>query len=52
VNTGSLTKDYDGREVPLTVGEDVEVLEVDSGWAWVRKNDETEGWVPLENLSL
>jgi uncharacterized protein YgiM (DUF1202 family) len=52
VNTGSLIKDYDGREVPLFIGEEVEVLEVDSGWAWVKKPDKTEGWVPLENLSI
>jgi len=38
--------------VPLFIGEEVEVLEVDSGWAWVRKDDGTEGWVPLENLSI
>ncbi len=51
VNTGSLNRDYDGREVPLLVGEDVEILSIESGWGWVKKSDKSEGWVPLENLS-
>lgn len=52
VNTGSLIKDYDGREVPLTAGEDVVVLQIECGWAWVRKADKSEGWVPVENLAI
>lgn len=45
-------KSYDATEVTLTENEVVEVLNEAFGWAWVRKNTEQEGWVPLKNLKL
>jgi uncharacterized protein YgiM (DUF1202 family) len=45
-----LNRDYDAKEVAVEASENVQVLKEEKGWAWVRKTDGTEGWIPIENL--
>ncbi|MFX1559075.1 MAG: SH3 domain-containing protein [Promethearchaeota archaeon] len=43
-------KDYNARELTIDAGQEVIVLDEESGWAWVRTTLGEEGWIPLENL--
>jgi SH3-like domain-containing protein len=43
-------KDYNARELTINKGQEVIVLDEESGWAWVRTTLGEEGWIPLENL--
>jgi hypothetical protein len=43
-------KDYNSRELTIDEGQEVIVLNEESGWAWVRTTLGDEGWIPLENL--
>jgi hypothetical protein len=43
-------KDYIARELTINEGQEVIVLNEESGWAWVRTTLGEEGWIPLENL--
>jgi hypothetical protein len=47
-----MRRHYVSKELPLCVGEIVNVLEVESGWAWVLNIDSEAGWVPMECLEL
>ena len=42
---------YDSRELSVRPGDQVEVLETESGWARVRTRPDEVGWVPLRCLS-
>lgn len=44
--------DYDATELTVDVDDDLTVLKKESGWAWCRKMDGLEGWVPLENVEV
>ena len=46
-----LTHDYDAREVEVSAGELVNVLKEEHGWAWIKKQSGSEGWIPTENLA-
>ncbi len=43
-------QDYNARELTIDAGQEVMVLDEESGWAWVRTTLGEEGWIPLENL--
>jgi hypothetical protein len=43
-------RDYNSRELNVEEGQEVIVLEEDSGWIWVRTTLGEEGWIPLENV--
>ena len=43
-------QDYNARELTIDEGQEVIVLDEESGWAWVRTTLGEEGWIPLENL--
>jgi hypothetical protein len=43
-------KNYNSRELTVDEGQEVIVLEEDSGWIWVRTTLGEEGWIPLENV--
>ena len=43
-------QDYNARELTVDVGQEVIVLNEESGWAWVRTPLGDEGWIPLEKL--
>lgn len=43
-------QDYNARELTIDAGQEVIVIDEESGWAWVRTTLGEEGWIPLENL--
>ncbi len=43
-------KDYNSRELTIEEGQEVLVLEEDSGWAWARTTLGEEGWLPIKNM--
>jgi hypothetical protein len=43
-------QDYNARELTIDEGQEVIVLNEESGWAWVRTPLGDEGWIPLVNL--
>ena len=43
-------QDYNSRELSIEEGQEVILLNEESGWAWVRTPLGDEGWIPLENL--
>jgi hypothetical protein len=45
-----MNRDYVSKELRLAVGEIVNVLEIESGWAWVSKDENEVGWVPMAYL--
>ena len=45
-----MLRDYVSRELTLDAGDEVTAGFTESGWAWVSKDDGTEGWAPLECL--
>ena len=45
------SRDFSAIELTVSAGEAVDALWATHGWAWCRKSDGTEGWVPLTNLS-
>ena len=45
-----LIRDYNAKELPVQVGDEVKIQFEESSWAWVVKQDGEAGWVPLENL--
>lgn len=44
-------RDYSAIELTCESGEAVEVIHETHGWAWCRRHDGREGWVPLSCLS-
>ena len=48
--TCRMLRDYNSRELTAAVGDCVEVLETESGWAWVLDRACERGWLPLECL--
>lgn len=44
---------YDTQELPVTAGDELEVLrdDAESGWSWCRALDGHEGWVPHRALT-
>ena len=49
-DTGMLRTYYDATELTVEAGDEVEVLGEQSGWAWCRKTDGEQGWLPLNAL--
>lgn len=45
-----IIKDYNSRELTIDEGQEVIVLDEESGWAWARTTLGEEGWIPLRNL--
>ena len=43
-------KDYNSRELNVNEGQEVIVLDEDSGWVWVRTTLGEEGWIPSGNV--
>jgi hypothetical protein len=42
--------DYDATELSVDIGDELVILKQAAEWAWCRKADGQEGWVPLENI--
>jgi hypothetical protein len=51
-NRGTVTRDYDARELSVSVGEELFVYEIVNGFGMAEKSDGTRGWVPMKNLEL
>lgn len=45
-----MLRDYDSIELEIDVGDKIDVIEIVSGWAWVKDSRNRRGWVPLECL--
>lgn len=45
------SREYSARELTCAAGDAVEIIRETHGWAWCRKCDGSEGWLPLRNLS-
>jgi hypothetical protein len=48
--TARLVRDYISRELNLAPGDCVDLLDTESGWAWIRHPQLGLGWVPLDCL--
>jgi hypothetical protein len=49
-NQCRMKRDYISRELELEVGEQVDLLEIESEWAWVLDRRGVYGWIPMECL--
>lgn len=49
-HTCRMLRDYDSIELEIDVGDKIDVIEIVSGWAWVKDSRNRRGWVPLECL--
>jgi uncharacterized protein YgiM (DUF1202 family) len=47
-STSRLRRDYDARELTVTVGERVTVEFEESGWLWCTNSSGESGWIPAE----
>ena len=45
------SRDFSALELTCSAGEAVALIRQSHGWAWCRKDDGSEGWLPLKNLS-
>ncbi len=45
------SRDFSAIELTCSAGEAVDVIWGTHGWAWCRKCDGSEGWLPIGNLS-
>jgi hypothetical protein len=48
---GTVTQDYDARELTTAVGETVTCLRQLAGWAWVENAGGETGWVPVASIA-
>lgn len=46
-----LNQDYDAIEMTVEKGETLAIVKSESGWAWCKKENNEEGWVPEYCLS-
>ena len=49
-NQGRMKRDYISRELELEVGDQVDLLEIESEWGWVLDRRGVYGWIPMECL--
>jgi hypothetical protein len=47
-----VVKDYVAKELTVKAGDELTILFEDCDWAFARKQNGEEGWVPLENLEF
>lgn len=45
-----MLRDYSSRELAVVSGDTVEVLEIESGWAWACDTQGEAGWILMECL--
>jgi uncharacterized protein YgiM (DUF1202 family) len=48
--TGHMTRDYTGRELSVSVGEELTVENEESYWLWCVNGTGESGWVPEKNV--
>jgi len=44
--------DYDATELTIAVGEELTVLNEESGWFWCKNKEDCTGWVPVDCVEL
>ena len=49
-NNCHMIRDYISREIAIDVGDIVDVIEIESGWAWVSNSVGEYGWIPMDCL--
>ena len=49
-STGGILEGYDARELTVETGEILNILTIESGWAWVQNASGRRGWVPAAIL--
>jgi uncharacterized protein YgiM (DUF1202 family) len=49
-NKYQLNRSYNAFEISASVGDLVEIVESESGWALIANEDGKKGWIPLDNL--
>ena len=50
-DTGTFVRDYDARELSITIGEQLSVSEIVNGFGMAEKTNGDKGWAPMKNLS-
>jgi hypothetical protein len=45
-----MIRDYTSREMEIRVGDIVDMIEIESEWAWVSNEEGECGWIPMESL--
>ena len=51
-DTGRMLRDYDSTELSVAVGEELTVLQQESGWFWCTNQSGQSGWVPAANVQV
>ena len=46
--SGTFVRDYDARELSISVGEQISIIEIVNGFGMAEKSDGAKGWVPLK----
>jgi SH3-like domain-containing protein len=49
--TASTSSAYSALELTITTGDELEVVEEESGWLWCVDQQGNYGWVPLEHVT-
>lgn len=49
-NNTEIIKEYTAQEISVNTGDEVELVFKDCGWAWCKKLNGDEGWLPTEVL--
>jgi hypothetical protein len=49
-NIGFLLRDYDARELSISIGDVLEIREIVNGFGLAEKKDGVRGWVPMNHL--
>ena len=52
VGHGLMRCDYSAAELSVSVGEQLALHKLESGWCWASNNEGKSGWVPAENVEL
>jgi len=45
-------RDYDATELTVREGDELKILDEESGWYWCVFGEDEKGWVPIENLEF
>jgi hypothetical protein len=49
-SSGIALRSYDATELSVTEGEELTILEEESGWLWCQHADGRLGWVPMDHV--
>jgi hypothetical protein len=44
--------DYDASELTVEIGDELILLEQESGWFWAHKQNGQKGWIPVEHMEI